>query len=46
VALAWLLARSSNIVLIPGTSSLAHLEQNIAAGHLQLTDGDLAQLKA
>ncbi|WP_435795561.1 aldo/keto reductase [Micromonospora luteifusca] len=31
VALAWLLARSPNIVLIPGTSSLAHPEQNIAA---------------
>jgi aryl-alcohol dehydrogenase-like predicted oxidoreductase len=46
VALAWLLARSPNIVLIPGTSSLAHLEQNIAAGHLQLTNDDLAQLGA
>jgi pyridoxine 4-dehydrogenase len=46
VALAWLLARSPNIVLIPGTSSLAHLEQNIAAGQLQLTDEDLAQLGA
>lgn len=46
VALAWLLARSPNIVLIPGTSSLAHLEQNIAAGQLRLTDDDLAQLGA
>jgi aryl-alcohol dehydrogenase-like predicted oxidoreductase len=44
VALAWLLARSPNIVLIPGTSSLAHLEQNIAAGQLRLTDEDLALL--
>jgi pyridoxine 4-dehydrogenase len=44
VALAWLLARSSNIVLIPGTGSLAHLEENIAAGQLRLTDDDLAQL--
>jgi aryl-alcohol dehydrogenase-like predicted oxidoreductase len=46
VALAWLLARSPNIMLIPGTSSLAHLEQNIAAGQLRLTDDDLAQLGA
>jgi pyridoxine 4-dehydrogenase len=46
VALAWLLARSPNIVLIPGTSSLAHLEQNIAAGQLQLADDDFAQLGA
>ncbi|WP_345634551.1 oxidoreductase [Rugosimonospora acidiphila] len=46
VALAWLLARSPNILLNPGTSSLAHLEQNLAAGHLQLTDDDLAELEA
>jgi pyridoxine 4-dehydrogenase len=46
VALAWLLARSPNIVLIPGTRSLVHLEQNIAAGRLRLTDDDLAQLGA
>ncbi|MEV0718259.1 oxidoreductase [Asanoa sp. NPDC050611] len=46
VALAWLLARSPNVVLIPGTSSLAHLEQNIAAAHLRLTDDDVAQLGA
>ncbi len=46
VALAWLLTRSPNIVLIPGTSSLAHLEQNITASHLQLTDDDLALLGA
>jgi pyridoxine 4-dehydrogenase len=44
VALAWLLARSPNILLIPGTSSLTHLEENIAAGHLRLTDDDLARL--
>jgi aryl-alcohol dehydrogenase-like predicted oxidoreductase len=41
-----LLARSHNIVLIPGTSSLAHLEQNIAASQLHLTEEDLAQLEA
>jgi aryl-alcohol dehydrogenase-like predicted oxidoreductase len=36
VALAWLLQRSPNILLIPGTSSLAHLRENIAAAALQL----------
>jgi len=36
VALAWLLHRASNILLIPGTSSLAHLRENLAAGALQL----------
>ncbi|GGO13629.1 oxidoreductase [Micromonospora parathelypteridis] len=46
VALAWLLARSPNIVLIPGTSSLAHLEQNIAAAQVRLTEDDLALLDA
>ena len=36
VALAWLLHRASNILLIPGTSSLAHLRQNLAAAELKL----------
>ncbi|NII10649.1 aldo/keto reductase family oxidoreductase [Oleiagrimonas sp. C23AA] len=44
VALAWLLARSPNILLIPGTSSLAHLEENLAAASLRLPDDALAQL--
>ncbi|MER5474159.1 oxidoreductase [Streptomyces sp. NPDC002935] len=44
VALAWLLARSPNILLIPGTGSLAHLEENIAAGALELSAEDLAEL--
>jgi pyridoxine 4-dehydrogenase len=44
VALAWLLARSANILLIPGTGSLAHLEENIAAGALKLSAEDLADL--
>lgn len=44
VALAWLLARSPNILLIPGTGSLAHLEENVAAGDLELTEQDLAEL--
>ncbi len=39
VALAWLLARSPNILLIPGTSSIAHLRENLAAADLVLTDG-------
>ena len=38
VALAWLLRRSPNILLIPGTSSLAHLRENLAAAELELTD--------
>ena len=44
VALAWLLQRSPNILLIPGTSSVAHLEENLAAGRLPLDDEDLAVL--
>ncbi|ASG19437.1 oxidoreductase [Nitrospirillum viridazoti CBAmc] len=46
VALAWLLRRSSNILLIPGTSSVAHLRQNLAAAELQLTDEVMAELDA
>lgn len=38
VALAWLLRRSPNILLIPGTSSLAHLRENLAAASLTLPD--------
>jgi aryl-alcohol dehydrogenase-like predicted oxidoreductase len=41
VALAWLLQRSPNILLIPGTSQVAHLEENLAAGRLRLDDEDL-----
>jgi aryl-alcohol dehydrogenase-like predicted oxidoreductase len=44
VALAWLLQRSPNILLIPGTSSVAHLRENVAGAGLQLTDEDLAEL--
>jgi aryl-alcohol dehydrogenase-like predicted oxidoreductase len=44
VALAWLLARSPNILPIPGTGSLAHLAENVAAADLRLTDEDLASL--
>jgi aryl-alcohol dehydrogenase-like predicted oxidoreductase len=45
-ALAWLLARSSNILLIPGTSSLAHLRENLAAGGLKLPAACLEALDA
>ena len=44
VALAWLLHRSPNILLIPGTSSLAHLRENLAAGRLMLSSKDLSVL--
>jgi pyridoxine 4-dehydrogenase len=46
VALAWLLARSPSIVPIPGTSSVAHLEENLASGDLELSVQDLAILDA
>ncbi|MBB3288660.1 MULTISPECIES: aldo/keto reductase family oxidoreductase [Rhizobium] len=44
VALAWLLQRAPNILLIPGTSSLAHLRQNIAAAELKLPEDAIAEL--
>jgi aryl-alcohol dehydrogenase-like predicted oxidoreductase len=44
VALAWLLRRSPNILLIPGTSSLAHLRENLAAAELDLPDEAVAVL--
>ena len=44
VALAWLLHRSPNILLIPGTSSVAHLRENLAAGQLTLSPETLAEL--
>jgi aryl-alcohol dehydrogenase-like predicted oxidoreductase len=43
-ALAWLLARAPNILLIPGTSSLAHLRENLAAADLRLPDDARAAL--
>jgi pyridoxine 4-dehydrogenase len=46
VALAWLLARSPNILLIPGTSSLEHLRENLSAATLQLPPETIAQLDA
>jgi len=46
VALAWLLQRSPNILLIPGTSSVAHLHENLAAGSIVLSDGCVVELDA
>ncbi|CAM2163851.1 pyridoxine 4-dehydrogenase [Paraburkholderia sacchari] len=46
VALAWLLYRAPNILLIPGTSSLAHLRENMQAQSLELNDEVLARLDA
>jgi len=46
IALAWLLRRSSVIVPIPGTSSVAHLEQNFAATEIELSDEEFERLSA
>jgi aryl-alcohol dehydrogenase-like predicted oxidoreductase len=44
IALAWLLARYERMLLIPGTNSVAHLEENMAATELELDDADLGAL--
>ena len=44
VALAWLLQRSPNILLIPGTSPVAHLRENLAAAEFDLPDDVLKEL--
>jgi len=44
VALAWLLQRAPNILLIPGTSSIGHLRENLAAAKLKLPTGTIAEL--
>ncbi len=44
LALAWLLQRSPNILLIPGTSSVAHLRENVAGAGLVLDGDDLVAL--
>jgi aryl-alcohol dehydrogenase-like predicted oxidoreductase len=44
VAAAWLLQRSPNILLIPGTSSVAHLRENLAAAEIKLTEEDIVAL--
>jgi aryl-alcohol dehydrogenase-like predicted oxidoreductase len=46
VALAWLLQHSPNILLIPGTSSMEHLRENLAAAELELPAGVIADLDA
>ena len=46
VALAWLLQRAPNILLIPGTSSRAHLAQNLAVAEIALSAADVAELDA
>ncbi len=45
-ALAWLLKRAPNILLIPGTSSVKHLQENLAAAELKLSDAVFARLSA
>jgi pyridoxine 4-dehydrogenase len=44
IALAWLLKRSPNILLIPGTSSLEHLQENLGASEIDLSDADFKTL--
>jgi pyridoxine 4-dehydrogenase len=46
VTLAWLLARSANLLLIPGTSSVAHLTENLAAAEFELSQEIMAELEA
>ena len=45
IGLAWLLRQSDTVLLIPGTSSVAHLEENIAAGRVVLSDSERAELE-
>ena len=45
VGLAWLLARAPNILLIPGTPTIAHLEENLAVGSVSLSPEDVAELE-
>ena len=44
IALAWLLARSPTMLVIPGTSSVAHLEENIAAAEIRLSQHEMTEL--
>lgn len=44
IALAWLLKRAPNILLIPGTSSVQHLEENLRGGSIELSDDDFSAL--
>ena len=44
IALGWLLHRANNILLIPGTSKVVHLEENLAATAIELEEEDIEQL--
>jgi aryl-alcohol dehydrogenase-like predicted oxidoreductase len=44
IALAWLLARSPVMLPIPGTGSVAHLEENLAAGNIELSGDEVEEL--
>jgi aryl-alcohol dehydrogenase-like predicted oxidoreductase len=44
IVLAWLLARSSSVLPIPGTGSVSHLDDNVAAVAIKLTPADVASL--
>lgn len=44
IALAWLLHRASNIILIPGTTTIGHLKENMAAGSINLTTEEITML--
>jgi aryl-alcohol dehydrogenase-like predicted oxidoreductase len=46
IALAWLLARSPAMLVIPGTSSVDHLEENVAAAEIQLSVRDMEELES
>jgi aryl-alcohol dehydrogenase-like predicted oxidoreductase len=46
IALAWLLARSPAMLVIPGTSSVDHLEENVAAAEIQLSVRDIEELES
>lgn len=46
IALAWMLHRAPNIILIPGTTTIAHVEENIAAASIRLTEEEFEALSA
>jgi pyridoxine 4-dehydrogenase len=45
IGLAWLLAHRDNVLLIPGTSSVAHLEENMTTADVDLSQGDIVELE-
>jgi pyridoxine 4-dehydrogenase len=45
IGLAWLLARRDNVLLIPGTSSVAHLEENMTTVAVDLSQDDIVELE-